>query len=266
MDVGSSLSSWALNPLVKDWFLSPFIGAVMGALFTAFVSSKDSNRSGLPQPPARTIYETRVVYQNSAKSRQGDGGNPELGFAFVVLGAVIYLYAVHAAKIIDAGLHVAYSSAAFSVCFFAFSLWRGRILGYQWAGIFLFSALMAWGSTILLGMAQVRIVPWFADAMTKHGIVGFYLNAVDEHGRSYAITQGFGIACTWLVLLFSIGWAIHYIALVNNFAADGNKLWSGIVRLTKVFSGAFGAGFSIVMLILSYFLIDGTIMNLWLNR
>jgi len=266
MDVGNSMSAWALNPMVKDYFLGPFVGAVMGALFNAYVGSKDSsNNAGGVQPPARTVIETKVVYKQST-SGGNSGSNPELAIAFFVLGAVIYLYAAYAAQIIDAGLQIAYSSATFSVCFLAFSLWRGRVLGYQWVGVFLFSALLACGCTVLLNMAQGGIVPWFTDAIAKHGIIGFYLNALNEHGRSYAVTQGLGIAGTAIVLLFSIGWALHYIALVNNFAVAGNAFWSGIVRLTKVFSGVFGVLLSVISLGVSYLLLDGTIMNLWLRK
>lgn len=51
------------------------------------------------------------------------------------------------------------------------------------------SALLACGCTVLLNMAQVGIVPWFADTIAKHGIVGFYVSALNEHGQSY-------VACT----------------------------------------------------------------------
>ncbi|WP_439669193.1 hypothetical protein DAMDJJ_28050 [Cupriavidus necator] len=267
MDISSSISSWALNPLVKDWFLSPLAGAVMGALFNAFVNSKNNDvQSSKIQPPARTIYETRVVYRRSKDSSGGKGDNPELGFAVIFLVVVVYLYAAHAARIVDTGLTVAYCSTTFSLFFFAFAVWRGRVLGYEWAGVFLFSTVLAGTVAALLGTARAQLVPWFPAAIAKAGVVGFYLNQLDDYGRLYAVTQGLGILCTLAALLFSIGWALHYIALVNNFAVNGNSFWSAIVRMTRAFSGAFGVCFSLVLVVIAHLLLDGTILDLWWPR
>jgi len=181
------------------------------------------------------------------------------------LAFIVYAYAAHANRLIDVGINVAYSSFTFSLFFVCFALWRGRVLGMQWVYVFLYSGALAASSAYLLFIAHSRLVPWFPSVIEKKGLVGFFLNSLDEYGRRYVITQALGLLGVATTLLWSFGWAIHYIALINNYAAGGNRFWSWLVGITRVFGGVGGVIVPIVLLLLGTLLLDGTILELWLR-
>ena len=263
MDIGSTVEAWSVNPYVKDWFISPVLGAVAGALFNAFVNSKDEGngqRIGGALPPPRTVSETRVVYVKTRERAESDGKS-EMAIALLFLASIVYAYAAHAPRLIDGGINVAYSSFTLSCFFIIFALWRGRVLGLQWVFVFLYSAVLAAVSAYLLFQAQSGLVPWFPAEIANKGLVGFFLNSLSEYGRRYAITQALGLLCVATVLLWSVGWAIHYIALINNYATGGNRFWSFMVGASRLFGGWRG-----VLVSLGTFFVDGTFLELWLQQ
>lgn len=226
-------TAWFNDPLVQSLLISPFVGAVFGALF-----------AGLNSPPSPaapvTVHQTVVIFkqtivvnQNGRKSSSQDDGAAYLIAMGLLIAGITWGYSRYSTEILGYWLSGLFSATAFILSAGIASAIRGHYSNAEWAW-YIFAPIVAVGfSFYLVHLAQLAIIPGAREAAQNQGFVDFYMKTLREEHRTWLLLQIGGVLFGVLATLAATLRSVHYLALMNQ-RATGNftSIWHSLARMT----------------------------------
>lgn len=252
--------NYIFNNTIDNYLLIPLIGAIMGFILTALMSKRSQPAVSIQVARQYYLEKTVIIKQNTQDSKSSSDGFSEM---IVMLGLsviVVWLYAKHSSELLIYSLLITFSVWVFSLIVSVSTFIKQRVFNYQWWIYILLPFVFLGFSFLLQKQAFSQISYEIAELANKNTPWDFVSN-LTWYGRYFYLTQILGVFLSILLMFMCFSGNIYYIALTN-FNSSGRKIWMLLLKICKFGKGKNIWILYIIITILSYYLIDGSIAEL----
>lgn len=249
------LASWANSPVVQSLILSPLIGAIMGAVLTALVQPAPAQNQTVQQ--ANIIFITQYREVRSRRSSNSDDGYGIIAVAALGVLAITWAYARYAQAGIDLWIFLTLTLLSFNFAAALVATFKQELLSH-WI-LYILTPMAALGFSLWLASeARDGVVPGAAEAAARHGMVQFYMNALNQEHRFWLATQAAGVLSGVVATLLS-GMRLTYYVALSNQRGHGKlaHLWRRIAGLNRLSAGGSGFFAAAICYGISFFCLTG---------
>ncbi|MGU5762038.1 hypothetical protein [Aeromonas hydrophila] len=249
------------DPIFQSMVIGPIMGIVFGAIFSG-LTEKPQSTTPVTVVQTKNIYVTHV--KSSSTNTQSDEG---LGMLFLLgFGFIVWKYAIYVNQIHYYMSFALLFAITFSMTSILMAFLKGQITSRDWIFHLISPSVLLCGCLYLFNLAHSSFDPEISKLASEYSLWSFYFKALSDYGRYFVLMHVLGVGILFVVVLFIFLSQLHIISLMNQRSYGiMQPLWLKLTGLTYSFSGKGWLIFSLVLLAISYILINPNYAATWLS-
>lgn len=253
------------DPLFQAAIISPVMGVVFGALFSALTKHPSKN---VPETIVHTkeTYVERVIVKNEHDN--SNSASNDLSFPILLTFGLFFIswqYAVWAADIHFYLIVVLLGILSFSTTTAFISYLKGHFTSSDWWLFTCMPILLLALDVYVLKLAISEFDPELTREAANYSFFDFYINRLTGYGQTFMIFHVAGIILLSASVILLGLVSLYYLSLMNQ-RSDGTmqQVWSWLTKVTSFCSGSGWLVVSIVLIATSYIFVNPSYAVSWL--